>query len=114
MKGVNRTVTKFLVIIVRYHCKMKRKTVEEFFALPKVVDAIAQGLRNLIVEQFEETNIPLHNIIGFASDNARWFSGVTKKRPAMVSGFWMHQSFLCFVSGNHKKNIFFVSYYIFP
>jgi hypothetical protein len=69
---------------------MKRKTVEEFFALPKVVDAIAQRLRNLIVEQFEETNIPLHNIIGFASDNARWFSGVTKKRPAMVSGFWMH------------------------
>ena len=93
---------------------MKCKTVEEFFSLPKVVDAKAQGLRNLIVEQFEETNIPLRKIIGFASDNASWFSGVTKKRPAMVSGFWMHLSFLCFVCGNHNKNISFVSYYIFP
>lgn len=29
-----------------------------------------QGLKNLIVEQFEQAIIPLRNIIGFASDNA--------------------------------------------
>lgn len=83
-ESTDRTVTKFLVIIVRYHCKIQRKPVEEFFALPKVVDATAQGLKNLIVGQFEEASIPLRNIIGFASDNASVMAGVRGGLAALL------------------------------
>ena len=47
-ESTDRTVTKFLVIIVRYDSKIQRKPIEEFFALPKVVDATAQELETLL------------------------------------------------------------------
>lgn len=48
---------------------------DEFFSLPVVTNATAEGLKDLILEEFRKADIPLKNIIGFASDNCATMAG---------------------------------------
>ena len=71
----DRTTTKFLAIIVKYYCKERGKPVDEFFSIPVVNNATAEGLKDLVLEGFRKAEIPLKNIIGFASDNCATMAG---------------------------------------
>ena len=71
----DRTTTKFLVILVRYYCEKVNEPLEEFFSLPVVEDQTTASLKKLIVEEFEKAQVPMTNIIGFASDNASVMAG---------------------------------------
>lgn len=74
-EATDRTTTKFLAIIVKYYCKERGKPVDEFFSIPVVTNATAEGLKDLVLEEFRKANIPLKNIIGFASDNCATMAG---------------------------------------
>ena len=71
----DRTTTKFLAIIVKYYCKERGKPVDEFFSIPVVNNTTAEGLKDLVLEGFRKAEIPLKNIIGFASDNCATMAG---------------------------------------
>jgi hypothetical protein len=61
--------------MVRYWCQMQKKPIESFFSLPVVTDATSAGLKTLIKGEFDHVQIPLRNMIGFASDNTNSMAG---------------------------------------
>ena len=74
-EATDRTTTKFMAIIVKYYSKERGKPVDEFFSIPVVTNATAEGLKDLVLEEFQKADIPLKNIIGFASDNCATMAG---------------------------------------
>ena len=74
-ESTDRTVTKFLVILVRYFSQKLQKPTEDYFSMPVVSDAIAEGLKTLIIQEITKAGIPIINIIAIASDNASVISG---------------------------------------
>jgi hypothetical protein len=74
-EATDRTTTKFLTIIVKYYCKERGKPVDEFFSIQVVTNTTAEGLKDLVLEEFRKAEIPLNNIIGFASENCATMAG---------------------------------------
>ncbi|XP_036340541.1 uncharacterized protein LOC118749869 [Rhagoletis pomonella] len=74
-EGTDISMTKCLVLIVRYLPPDKNTVEDCFFGLLEIEDATAQGLYNVTVSYLNSMNIPLVNMIGLATDNAAVMRG---------------------------------------
>ena len=83
-ESTDKTGTKFLVMIARHYDMSTSEVKEDFLALPVVTDASAAGLKKLIYEVFRGRNIPLKNLVGFASDNASVMLGKNNGLAAQI------------------------------
>lgn len=69
------STSKCLVIVVRYYSKQQERTLDSFFGLIELSAATADVIFNTVVDYFAKYNIPITDIIGFASDNASVMMG---------------------------------------
>lgn len=74
-ESTDLSTLKYLVLLARYYDQNVQKTCDVFLTLLEMKDCTAQGLYTSIVNFFEKNNIPLENVIGFASDNALFVQG---------------------------------------
>ena len=70
------SVTQILAVMVRFYDKKKCQVTDALLDIIEVEDASAEGLYKVVKELFQSKNIPLTNIIGFASDNCSAMMGV--------------------------------------
>lgn len=70
------SVTQILAVMVRFYDKKKFRVTDALLDIIEVEDASAEGLYKVVKELFQSKNIPLTNIIGFASDNCSAMMGV--------------------------------------
>lgn len=67
--------TKCLAIVVRFFNTEEQNVSDVLFCLAEVSQATAEAIFNTVVSAFKKHSIPIHNIIGFASDNASVMMG---------------------------------------
>lgn len=63
------SVSQVLVVMVRYYDEKNCRVTDALLDIVEVDDASASGLYKCVKELLESKEIPLKNIIGFASDN---------------------------------------------
>ena len=68
-------IQQVLAVVVRYFDEHAAKTVDSLLDVVEIGDASGQGLYNAVKKLMGERNIPLANIIGFASDNCATMTG---------------------------------------
>ncbi|XP_050298878.1 uncharacterized protein LOC126737852 [Anthonomus grandis grandis] len=66
---------KSLVLITRYFDKIHQRSRDTFLGLLRVQDCTAQGIYNSICEYLGNIQVPIQNLLGFASDNAAVMMG---------------------------------------
>lgn len=95
---------KCLVILVRYYNNLKEKVVDSFFGLIELEQATADAIFKAVLNVFSKFDIPVTNIIGFASDNASvmmgHLNGVKAKFQEIVPNIFVmgcvsHSLYLC-------------------
>lgn len=95
---------KCLALVVRYFDQIKGKVRDRFLSMLELRDCDATSLHKVISDLFVKYNIPLSNIVGFASDNASvmtgWKSGVrthlkNQNLYLFVMGCICHSLHLC-------------------
>ena len=69
------SVTQILAIVVRYFDEPSKNVCDALFDSLIVEDGSAQGLYTSLKAMFSDAEIPLTNIIGFASDNCNTMFG---------------------------------------
>ena len=70
--------------LVRYFDEDKRKVTDSLLGMTEVENATAEGLDKCVKDLFHENDIPLSNIIGFASDNCSTMLGANKGVQALL------------------------------
>lgn len=95
---------KCLALVVRYFDNKERKVRDRFLAMLELSNFDAKSIHGTIVDFFDKNEIPLENLIGFASDNASVMTGSTggvrtifkKSNPYLfVMGCICHSLHLC-------------------
>lgn len=95
---------KQLAVVVRYFCEKQVLIRSQFLCLIEVTNSDATSLTNTLVSFFEKNNIPLTNIIGYASDTTNvmfgeYHSVVTLLKEKLPNLFVMkclcHSAHLC-------------------
>lgn len=69
------SVTQILAIVVRYFDVKKEDVTDALFDTVTVEDGTALGLYTALKSVMAERNVPMHNIIGFGSDNCSSMMG---------------------------------------
>ena len=77
-------MSQVLAIVVRFFDPVTQEVRDAFFDSVTVVDGTAQGLYNSVKQLLQDQNIPLTNIIGFASDNCSTMLGKTGGFQALL------------------------------
>ncbi|VEN52684.1 unnamed protein product [Callosobruchus maculatus] len=98
------STSKCLVIIVRFYSREESRVKDCFFGLIELTTSSAEDIFKATVGIFHKFDIPLENIIGFASDNASvmmgQFNGVKAKLKGVIPhvftiGCLSHSIHLC-------------------
>lgn len=66
---------KLLALVVRYYCSKENRVKSQFLKLLEVTDTDATTLVTCLVSYFEKHDIPLTNIVGYASDTTNVMFG---------------------------------------
>lgn len=66
---------KLLAIVVRFFCNKERRVISKFLKLIEVAESDASTLVQALISFFQSHNIPLKNIIGYASDTTNVMFG---------------------------------------
>ena len=77
------SISQVLAVMVRYFDEDKRK-VTDSLCMIEVENATAEGLYKCVKDLFHENDIPISNIIGFASDNCSTMLGTNKEVQALL------------------------------
>lgn len=80
------SVSQILAVMVRYYDKNKWKVTDALLDILEVEDASAEGLYKVVKKLFQSKDIPLTNIIGFASDNCSTMMGSRSGFQARLKG----------------------------
>lgn len=80
------SVSEILAVMVRYYDKNKWKVTDALLDILEVEDASAEGLYKVVKKLFQSKDIPLTNIIGFASDNCSTMMGSRSGFQARLKG----------------------------
>ena len=80
------SVSQILAVMVRYYDKNKLKVTDALLDILEVEDASAEGLYKAVKKLFQSKDIPLTNIIGFASDNCSTMTGARSGFQAHLKG----------------------------
>lgn len=78
------SVSQVLAVMVRYYDEKKCRVTDALLDIVEVDDASASGLYKCVKELLESKNIPLKNIIGFASDNCSTMLGKNNGFQALL------------------------------
>lgn len=84
-ESTDHSSIKHLAIVIRMFDFKKFTVRDEFAALLKVADGTAQGIHSVLLEFFNNNNIPFKkNMVGFASDGASVMFGVNRSVKTLL------------------------------
>lgn len=98
------STSKCLALLTRYYCKEEEKTIDALFGLIELDKTTADAIFSAVTCYLQKYDIPLTNIIGFASDNASvmmgYLNGVKAKFENLVPNIFVmgclsHSLHLC-------------------
>ena len=69
------SVAQILAVVVRYYDNVQQRVIDSLLDAVEVEDGTAQGLYKVVQTLLAQRNIPIKNIIGFASDNCSTMMG---------------------------------------